>query len=112
MKATLLLFICLMPYTLWAQSRAADKSKPTDKGSAKETIISVRTVTPPERTTHQRAEKLPAPGVYQSKPHALRILVPDSTKDALPHARLSTSAAKGLIAPLPKERLQRVKPKQ
>ncbi|MBO3270655.1 hypothetical protein [Hymenobacter defluvii] len=110
MKATLLLFACLAPCTLWAQSRAVDKTKPADKGPA-ETIISVQTVIRPEATAHQRAGKLPAPGVYQSKPHALRILVPDSTKDALTRARPSTSAAKGLIAPLPKERLQKVQPK-
>ncbi|QNE40024.1 hypothetical protein F1C16_10865 [Hymenobacter sp. NBH84] len=110
MNATLFLITCLTPCTLWAQSRTVDKAKPADKGPA-ETIVSVQTVIPPESAAHQRADKLPAPGVYQSKPHALRILVPDSTKHALPRARPSTSAAKGIIAPLPKERLQKVKPK-
>jgi len=109
MNATLLLVTCLTPCTLWAQSRAVDKAKSVDKGPA-ETVISVQTVTPPERTTRQRAKKLPTPGAYQSKPHALRILVPDSTKDAIPYTRPSTSNAKGLVAPLPKERLQRVGP--
>lgn len=63
-----------------------------------------------EAAIRKAARQQLAPVTYESRPHALRIVVPDSAASPMPRAATPNQEPSGGVAPLPPQELRKKRP--
>ena len=108
MKRLLLVLVCGLPGLTLAQATA-----PHGVGLGQYKLKTSRSIGRKpldEAAIRKDARQQPALGTYESQPHSMQVVVPDSSASRMPRAATPNTEAPGGVAPLPQQELRKKRP--